>query len=682
MPDQPQAKTVPFTFEHLGRTFSDPYTWLQDKDDPEVIAYLEAENAYKDELLKHTDELQETLFQEMRGRMAEDDKGVPERRGEYYYYWRIAEGQQYPVYCRKYGSEDGEEQVLVDENVIAEGYEYTNISSFEPSPDNRYLAYTVDTTGALVYTLHVLDMETGEEIITPIDDVAWSIEWASDNKTLFYTIFDDSHRAYQVWRIQINSDDDPVMIWQEDDASYSVGVYRSGDGEYMFVSLQSSTTSEVHYFSAHSPTDDLKIIHPRQHWMEYYVAHHGGRFLVLSNEDAENFKLMEAPISNPSKDNWKVLIEHRDDVLMRDLETFKDHIVFYERKNGLQQIRITTPDDIAGGHYIEYPEPVYAVYGGNNPEYDTQTLRFSYNSLVTPYSVVDYDMQTREWDVRKRQDIPSGYDGDQYESARLFAPADDGSQIPISLVYRKGLNLDGQSPLVLYAYGSYGYSTEPTFSTSRLSLLDRGYVWAIAHVRGGSEMGRYWYEQGRLMDKKNTFTDFIACADHLIAEGYTSKEKLGILGGSAGGLLVSAVMNLRPDLCHAVGAMVPFTNVITAMLDPDLPLTVVEWEQWGNPQDEEAFDYMLSYSPYENVAEIDYPNVYVKTGLNDLQVPYWDPAKWVAKLREKKTDDNKVVMSINMGAGHGGSSGRYDSLKETAELYVFFIDTLGTRIVD
>lgn len=673
----PTVKTIPYAFEKYGKTISDDYRWLHDKTDTEVIAYLEAENDYARACLQDTETLQETLYKEMRGRIQEDDSSVPEQRGDYFYYWRIAEGQQYRVFCRKHGSLDAEEQILIDENVLAEGLEYCRIRHFEPSPDNNLLAYSVDTTGSWVYNLSILDMNTGENLIAPIPQVAWSIAWASDNKTLFYTVFDNAHRAYQVKRHHVGTNpSDDVLVFQEEDESFGVGIERSHSGDYIFMETSSHSTSEVHFLPANQPTAEFQVIHPRQHWMEYYVEHHGNRFLIRCNEDAENFKVMETPVDKPSKGNWTTIIPHDEDVLVTGIQAFQNFIVITERKDGFPQIRIARPDDLSQSRYVNFPEPVYTVTLDTNPIFDTNILRFVYTSLITPVSTVDYNMLSAEWDVKKRQEIPSGYDESLYTSERLMATASDGTQIPMSLIYRKDIKRDGTNPTLLYGYGSYGFSMEASFSTARLSLVDRGFVYAIAHIRGGSELGRAWYENGRLMHKMNTFTDFIDCAEHLIAENYTSTENLAIMGGSAGGLLVTAVSNMRPDLFKSVVAMVPFTNVITAMMMPELPLTIVEWEQWGNPEKEEEFNYMLSYSPYDNIEAKDYPNMYIKAGLNDLQVPYWDPAKWVARLREHKTDDNLLVLVTNMGAGHHGASGRYDYLKEIAQYYAFLIDTL------
>ncbi len=675
MTTPPRAKTVPHVFELHGRKFVDNYFWLQDKSDPEVIAYLEAENAYSKAALNHTEALQETLFQEMRGRIKEDDTSVPQKHGDYFYYSRMEAGKQYRVFCRKQGSLDAPEQVLVDENKLAEGLEYCRVFAFEPSPDHRLLAYSVDTTGARVFNLYVMDMQTGEQLVGPILGTA-EVAWMSDNKTLFYSVFDESHRPYQLRRLVIGGDSD-TLIYHEVDEAFYVELRRTRSGAYVLMTLGSMTTTEVHYLAADEPMGAFRIAHPRQHKMEYYLEHHGERFLIRTNDEAENFKLMEAPVSDPSKANWRTLIPHRPDVLIESVDAFRKHVVLRERKGGLPQIRIAPPDAISDAHFVTFPEPVYTFRLDTNPEFESDTLRFIYSSLVTPESTIDYGLSDGKWDVKKQQEIPSGYDASQYISERLHATAPDGTQVPISLVYRKGLNRDGSAPTLLYGYGSYGYSMEASFDSKRLSLLDRGFAFAIAHIRGGSELGRAWYEQGRLMYKKNSFTDFIASAEHLIREKYTTSEKLAIMGASAGGLLVTAVTIMRPELFKAVVAQVPFANVISAMIDPNLPLVVIEYEQWGNPADLQAFEYMLSYSPYDNIKAEAYPHMYVTAGLNDLQVLYWDPAKWVAKIRAHKTDDHHVLLVTNMGAGHGGASGRFDYLHEYAKIYAFLIDALG-----
>ena len=676
-PVAPVANRVPHRFEHMGRIFEDDFAWLQTKSDPEVIAYLEAENAYAKATLRHTEPLQEQLFHEMRARIKEDDASAPEPFGDYAYYWRMEAGRQYRLFCRRRNEPGAAEELLLDENALAEGHSYCRVAVLEPSPDNALLAYAVDTTGAWVFDLFVKDLRSGRLLSGPIAGTGWGVAWASDCRTLFYTLFDDAHRPFKLFRH--TAGDEPGrdrLLYHEPDEAFHLRVNRTRSGAYVLLTLHSHGGSEARYLAADQPLGEFQIIEPRRPRVEYYVDHHGDRFLIRTNDGAENFKLVEAPARSPGREQWRELIPHRPDTYLTGIDLFRNHLVAYERRDGLPQIRISAPDGVSDQHYVPFPDPAYTCEAAKNPEFDTAVLRFTYSSLVTPESTVDYDMARRTWEVKKRQEIPSGYDPSLYGSERLHAAAPDGSRVPISLVYRKELPRDGSRPLLLYGYGSYGFSNDPWFDACRLSLLDRGFAFAIAHVRGGSELGRAWYEQGRLMHKKNSFTDLIACAEHLVAQGYTSPQRLAILGESAGGLLVSAAATMRPDLFHAVVAMVPFTNVITAMLMPDLPLTVIEWEQWGNPQDPQAFDYMLSYSPYDNVEAKAYPHLYVKAGLSDLQVPYWDPAKWVAKLRAQKTDDNRLVLVTNMGAGHGGASGRYDHLREDAQVYAFLIDVV------
>jgi oligopeptidase B len=682
----PVAKVVLHTYQHLDWTLTDDYAWLEDKADPEVIAYLEAENAYSRSALQHTEPLQERLYQEMRGRTPENDCTAPERRGDYFYYSRVCAGQQYRIFCREHASPDASEQILVDENALAEGKFYCRIQVLEPSPDHSLLAYSVDFSGAAIFDLYILDACSGALLDGPIPNTAYTAAWASDSRTLFYTVFDSAHRPHKLLRHTVGAPPGTdTLVHHEADDAFNVIVGRARSGAYVLLTLASQSTSEVRYLPADRPASDLQIIEPRQPWVEYYVEHHGDRFLIRTNVDgAENFKLMEAPVTAPGKEHWRTVIPHRPDTLIEGLAAFRNHLAVYERRDGLTQIRLSGPDGFSNVRYVAFPEPVYTVFTGTrfadiNHEFDTPILRFQYSSLVTPDSTIDYDMDRDQWQVVKQLEIPSGYDPAQYTSERLMASAPDGAQVPISLVYRKGPTRDSHAPLLLEGYGSYGYSNEPDFEVTRLSLLDRGFIYAIAHIRGGSELGRAWYEQGRLMHKKNTFSDFIACAEHLIVQGYTSSEHLAIMGASAGGLLMGAVVNERPELFRAVVARVPFTNVISAMLKPDLPLTVIEYEQWGNPNDPQTFAYMLSYSPYENVQAQAYPHILAKAGLNDLQVPYWDPAKWVARLRACKTDPNRLLLVTNMGAGHGGASGRYELLREVAQISAFLIDALGVK---
>jgi len=675
----PIAEIIPKIDTLHGEKRIDNYFWLRERENPEVIKYIKAENKYTEAMTKHTEKFQERLYKELLSRIKETDLSVPEKIDDYYYYSRTEEGKQYRIHCRKKRSMDAEEEILLDENALAEGHEYFQIGVYEVSPDHQLLAYSTDTAGSETYTLYVKDLSTGDLLKDEIANTYYSVEWANDNKTIFYSVLDDAKRPYKLYRHKLGTDpSEDVLIYHEKDEAFFLSLYKTKSKSYLILKLGSNTTSEVHYLKADSPEGSFQVIHPRQHKMEYKVDHHGDRFFIVTNDDAKNFKLMETPVETPSKDNWKEVIPHRDSVKIDGVEAFKDHLVVYEREDGLKKIRVA---DMATDqlHYVDFPEPVYTFRPGWNPDFNTSLLRFHYASLVTPSSVFDYDMNTRSRELKKQEEVLGGYDPSLYQSARVFAEAPDGTRIPISLVYRKGLAKDGENPLFLYGYGSYGSSSDPGFSSNRLSLLDRGFIFAIAHIRGGEEMGRYWYEQGKLLNKKNTFTDFIACAEHLIAEKYTSSDKLAIYGGSAGGLLMGAVTNMRPDLFKVVIAKVPFVDVINTMLDSSIPLTAIEHEEWGNPGEKEFYDYMKSYSPYDNVEPKDYPNILATAGLNDPRVQYWEPAKWTAKLRTMKTDNNLLLLKTNMGAGHGGASGRYDYLKEIAFEYALIFDILGIK---
>ena len=673
----PAAKIIPRTETIHGETRVDNYCWLRERDNPEVIEYLKAENQYTTAMMKHTEEFQERLYKELLGRIKETDLSVPVKIDDYYYYSRTEEGKQYHILCRKKESLDAEEEILLDQNALAAGHDYFELGVYEISPNHELLAYSVDTSGSEVYTLYIKDLNAGELRKDEIADTYYSVEWANDNRTIFYNVLDEARRPYKLYRHVLGTDPaTDVMIYREEDESFYVSLYKTKSRAYLILALGSVTASEVHYLDANCPTEEFKVVHRRQHDMEYDVTHHGDKFFIVTNDDAKNFRLMEAPASAPSKDNWREVIPHRDSVMLDGVEASRDHLAIYEREDGLKKIRIRNMENDEE-YYVDFPEPVYTFRAGPNPDFNSSALRFSYTSLVTPPSVFDYDMNTRERELKKRDEIPSGYDSSLYQSERIFAEASDGARMPISLVYRKGMVKDGGNPLFLYAYGSYGSSSDPGFSSSRLSMLDRGFIYAIAHIRGGQEMGRYWYDQGKLLHKKNTFTDFIACAEHLVAEKYTSSDKLVINGGSAGGLLMGAVTNMRPDLFRAVIANVPFVDVINTMLDASIPLTVTEYEEWGNPNEKEYYDYMKSYSPYDNVEAKDYPNILVTAGLNDPRVQYWEPAKWTAKLRALKTDNNVLLLKTDMGAGHGGPSGRYDYLKKIAFEYAFILDLLG-----
>jgi len=670
-PKQPQVLT------NHGDERIDDYFWMRDSNNPKVIAYLEAENAYTEAMMQHTEPLQSTLYNEMLARIKETDLSVPYRQADYYYYSRTEEGKSYPIHCRKKGSLDAIEEILLDQNELAKGYEYFSLGTFKVSPNHQVLAYSIDTSGAEQYTLFFLDLTTFELYPETINNTYFSLAWGNDNCTVFYTKVDSANRPFQLLRHTLGSKSaQDVLIYEESDESYFLSVGRTRSQAYIIMSLGSKITSEIHYLDANNPNDNFQVIHPRQQGMEYDLEHHKDYFYIVTNDEAVNFKLVKSPIATPSKENWQLVIAHREDVLLSSVSAFSDYLVISERKAGLPIMRV---QKLATGEekYITFPEPTYAASLGNNPEFNTTKLRFNYTSLITPSSVFDYDMETNERELKKETEVLGGYDRTQYKSEWLLATAPDGTQIPISIVYKKGIEKNGNSPLFLTGYGSYGASYPASFSSTRLSLLNRGVAIAIAHIRGGGEMGRKWYENGKFLHKKNTFTDFIACAEHLIAQKWTSSARLAISGGSAGGLLMGAVINMRPELFKVVLAAVPFVDVVTTILDTSLPLSAMEWEEWGNPNDKTYYDYMKSYSPYDNVKPQDYPHILIIAGLNDSRVKYWEPAKWTAKLRELKTDNNLLLLKTNMGAGHGGASGRYESLKETAFEYAFVLDRLG-----
>ncbi len=685
MPQPPIAKCVPTTRERHGDIVVDEYAWLRAKDDPEVIAYLEAENAYTEQALAHTKDLQERLFEEIRGRIQETDLSVPTRHGPWWWYSRTEEGKQYGISARKpvvrgdetAPSDDVEEQILLDQNVEAADSDYFALGVHNSSPNHEVLAWSADRAGAEVYQLRFRDLRSGTDLPDVVEGTYYSSAWGADSKTFFYTRPDAAMRPYQVWRHVLGTPvGDDVLVHQEDDERFFVGVGATKDEQFLVLQLSSKVTSEVWILEADDPLGEFRVVQPREQDVEYSLEHHGGRFLIVTNADgAENFKLMEAPQATPERAQWVEVIGHRPNVKLSGLDVFEDHLVLFEREGGVRQIRVRRLSD-GDDHVIEQPEPVSTAYGGHNPEFSSHTLRYGYTSMVTPSSVFDYDLDTRERTLRKQQPVLGGYDPAQYVSERVCARAGDGAEVPISLVYRRDRPAGG--PAVLYGYGSYEVSMDPTFSPLRLSLLDRGFAYAIAHIRGGGEMGRSWYTNGKYLKKKNTFTDFVAAAQHLVDSGWTTPRQLAIRGGSAGGLLVGAAVNLRPDLFGAVIAQVPFVDALNTILDPTLPLTVLEWEEWGNPvESKEYYDYMKSYAPYENVEAKDYPPMLVTAGLNDPRVSYWEPAKWVAKLRTTKTDDNLLLLKTEMGAGHGGPSGRYDAWRDECLVYAFLLDVFG-----
>ena len=671
----PAAKKVRKSTTLHGQPWADDYFWLRDKANPEVAAYLEAENAYTDAVMKPTEALQASLYKEMLGHIQETDVSVPYREGGYLYYSRTEEGKQYPIYCRKKGGLDAPEEVTVDLNALAEGQKFMAIGAYTVTDDGSLLAYTTDNTGFREYTLHVKDLRTGELRPETAEKVA-SVAWANDGQTLFYTTDDPAKRPYRLYRLRLGSPLPGDLVYEEKDELFRVGVGRSRSKGYIFLGIGSHTTSEVRYIPADQPQAEWKVVAPRRHEHEYEVDHHGDRFYIRTNDKGRNFRLVTAPVSDPRPENWTEVVPHRADVMLEGIELFKNHYVLLERERGLPEFRVT---DLRTGasHTVAFPEPTYSAFSGANAEFDTPVFRYTYQSLVTPNSVFDYDMDKKAATLLKEQPVPGGFDRANYASERLFATAKDGVKVPISLVYRKGLKRDGTAPMLLTGYGAYGYPYPVMFSSNRLALLDRGVSFAIAHIRGGGEMGKTWHDQGRMMNKKNTFTDFIAVADYLVGEKYTSPDRLAIEGGSAGGLLMGAVTNMRPDLFKAVVSRVPFVDIINTMVDASLPLTAGEWEEWGDPRKKPDYDYMIAYSPYDNVAAKDYPALLVKTSFNDSQVMYWEPAKYVARLRATKTDHNPLLFKTNMAAGHGGASGRYDYLHEVAFDYAFVLTQLG-----
>ncbi len=677
-PAPPVAKKIPRVYEINGDRIEDDYYWLREKTNPEVISYLEAENAYTAAVMKPTESFQEKLYREMLARIKQTDLSVPYRERGYIYYTRTEEGKQYAIHCRKKGSESAPEQVLLDLNALAKGEKFMALGAFEVSDDGNLLAYSTDNTGFRQYTLHVKDLRTGELLPDRVEKSV-TLAWAGDNKTLFYTVEDAAKRSYRLYRHALGSKDPDQLVYEEKDERFNLGVRRTRSRAYLLLVSGSHTTSEVRYLPAAGPAGEWKLIAPREPNQEYYVDHHGDQFFIRANDKGRNFRIVSAPVADPRRKNWKEMIPHNSDVMIENMAFFARFFVLSTRENGLQQMHVMFlgPGDTHAGKRIEFPEPTYAAFSGANPEFDTTMFRFNYQSLLTPPSVFDYDVVTGKRTLLKQTEVLGGYNPAQYHSERIYATASDGTRIPISIVYKKGVKLDGSSPMLLTGYGSYGFPLPVTFNSARLSLLDRDVIYAIAHIRGGGEMGKAWHDQGRMMNKKNTFTDFIACAEHLVAQKYTSKGRLVIQGGSAGGLLMGAVTNMRPDLFKAVVALVPFVDVINTMLDESLPLTVAEFEEWGNPKNKTEYEYMKSYSPYDNLARKAYPTILVRTSLNDSQVLYHEPAKYVAKLRTLKTDSNPLLLKVNMAAGHGGSSGRYDFLRETAFDYSFILWQVG-----
>ncbi len=662
-----------------GDTRIDKYYWLRERDNPEVIAYLEAENAYLDTMMSHLKAFREKLFLEMKGRIKEQDMSVPYFDNGYWYYTRYDEGKEYPIYCRKKGSLEADEEVLLDLNELAAPHDYYHVNSFSVSPDNKWLAFGEDTLSRRKYTIRFKNLETGQILPERILNTTGSTTWAADSKTVFYTAKDPvTLRPYKVFRHVVGTDPaEDVEVFHEADETFTCGVGKTRSEKYVIIGSWQTLSTEYRFLPADRPEGEWTVFQPRRRELEYDIDHHEGRWFVRTNLEAKNFRLMETPEGATTLDHWKEVLPHREDVLLEGMEVFRDFVVLEERIGGIVHLRILPLREGLEDHAIAFRDDAYVAYVGTNPQFDTELLRIGYQSMTTPPTVYDYDPRTRKLELKKQQEVLGGFSPEDYVSERLFAPARDGVKVPISLVYRKGFRRDGTSPLLLYGYGSYGYSLDPSFSTARLSLLDRGFAFAIAHVRGGSELGRQWYEDGKLLKKKHTFYDFIDCAEWLIAEKYTSKGNLYAMGGSAGGLLMGAVANFRPDLWAGIIAAVPFVDVVTTMLDESIPLTTGEFDEWGNPKIPEYYWYMKSYSPYDNVEAKDYPAMLVTAGLHDSQVQYWEPAKWVAKLRELKTDDNPLLLYTNMEAGHGGASGRFRRLREVAMEYAFLLDLAG-----
>jgi oligopeptidase B len=645
---------------------------MNQRDDQKVLDYLNAENAYTDAVMAPTRELQKQLYDEIIARIKQDDESVPYKKDGYYYYTRFEEGREYPVYCRKKDHLGNPEEVLLNVNDMAQGYEFYNLGSYDISTNNRLIAYTVDTVSRRLYTVYIRDLETGQIFPETIPNVSGSVTWANDNKTLFYVVKDlETLLPYKVYRHTLGTPvSEDILVYEEKDSTFSTSCYKTKSKKYIMIGLFSSITTEYRFLDADNPEGEVKVMSPRERGLEYYAGHYGDHFYVRTNLNAMNFRLMKAPVDNSSRENWTEMIAHRPDVLLEEFEIFRNFLVLGEKKNGLTQLRILGWEDHSD-HYLPFEEETYSAWISVNPDFESDLFRFGYTSLTTPGSTYDYNMVTHEKVLLKRDPVLGDFDPDKYEAKRLNATASDGVQVPISLVYRKGLQLNGQNPAWITGYGSYGSSYDPYFSSVRLSLLDRGFIFAIAHIRGGEEMGRQWYEEGKLLNKKNTFTDFIACAEHLVKMSYTDPDHIIINGGSAGGLLMGAVVNMRPDLFRGVIAAVPFVDVVTTMLDASIPLTTGEYDEWGNPNEKEYYDYMLSYSPYDNVEAKDYPAMLVTTGYHDSQVQYWEPAKWVARLRDMKTDNNPLIFKINMDYGHGGASGRFKRYEEVALEYAF-----------
>jgi oligopeptidase B len=673
----PVAKKVATELTTHGHTRVDNYYWMNDRENPEVIAHLDAENAYTEAVMKHTEALQEKLFDEIKSKIKQEDESVPYKKNGYFYYTKTEPEKEYYLVCRKKESLEADEHVILDVNEMAEGHEFYSLGGSSVSPDNKILAFGVDTLSRRKYTIHFKNLETGELLNDAIPLTTGGATWANDNKTVYYVLKDDvTLRSEKIMKHTLGTPvEEDAEVFYEKDETFSTFIYKTKSQKYLIIGSESTLTSEYRFLDANNPDGEFQIVQPRTRGLEYSVDHFGNDFYIRTNLDALNFKLVKTPVTATTKENWTEVIAHRKDVYFDDFDILKDYLVVSERKEGITQLRVIPW--YGEEYYIDFEEEVFTVGSNVNLEFDTDIFRFSYTSMTTPNSIYDFNLKTKERKLLKQEEVLGGFDKNNYETKRVYATAMDGTKIPMSIVYKKGMEKNGNNPALIYGYGSYGYTMDPSFSISRLPLLDRGFVYVIAHIRGGQINGRAWYEDGKLLNKMNTFTDFNDCAQFLIDDAYTNSDKLFAMGGSAGGLLMGACINLRPELYKGVIAAVPFVDVVTTMLDETIPLTTGEFDEWGNPKDEKYYHYMLSYSPYDQVKAQEYPALLVTTGLHDSQVQYWEPAKWVAKLRELKTDDNLLIFHINMDYGHGGASGRFQWIKETALEYAFIFDLLG-----
>jgi len=681
-PVAPMAEKNPHELEMHGDVRVDDYYWLRERANPEVLAYLEAENDYTSSMMAATEVFQEELFQELKNRIEPDDSTVPALDNGYYYYKRYEGELEYPIHCRKQGSVEAPEEIMLDVNQIAEGHDFCSVRGIAVSPDTRLVAWALDTVGRRKYTIQFKDLETGEALADVIPEVTGRVAWANDNRTVFYTKQDEETlRSYQVYRHVLGSDpSEDVLVYEETDPTYSIWLWKTRSDKYIVVHSEQTLASEVRYLDADRPQGEFRVIAPRERGVEYSVDHVGNRFIIRTNLEAENFRLMRAPVTNPGRSNWREIIPGRDDVFLQEAEVFRNFMVVTERSEGLSKLRVI-PWGSGQEYEVEFDDPAYVTWVDENHEFNTRVLRYGYSSPNTPETRYELDLTTRERSLLKQEEIRGGFNSANYTVERLMVPARDGVEVPISLVYQTGIERNGSNPALLYAYGSYGSSTGARFRSAEVSLLDRGFIFAVAHIRGGQEMGRWWYEDGKLLKKKNTFTDFVDCGQFLVDQGFTTPEKLFARGGSAGGLLMGAVSNMAPDLFAGIIANVPFVDVVTTMLDDDIPLTTGEFDEWGDPKQREYYDYMLSYSPYDNVEAKSYPAMLVTTALEDSQVQYFEPAKWVAKLRTMKTDSNPLLLRTEMAAaGHGGVSGRYKKYRETALEYAFMLGVLSGNL--